>query len=328
MAKNPDGTTIKTDPTPDSELRKGADPSEYDSNFDFLGGKKDGNTDGDENKPAEGSEEEKAAKAIEDAKAKEAEESKAKETDELDEVVEKVIGKKKEEVIVKPTDEVAKLTTDYESKITTLNQQLTDEKAKSEKFGNIAVVIEQLQRDPYSFVKQYLPELAPHLDPTKPLRAQLKKEFGDEFKFDAGEAYEEGTPSYKYRLREEELRDEQRRASLQKEAQLIQERQQGEGLVRDAKVKVMKRYNLTEEQYQKEIVDYFKNFRFTPEHLAMIRYRNTDVEVAIRKAIEKLRQRSKSTDRPDIDMMDLRGEEDKDVVASEGYKELLDVFGD
>lgn len=310
-----------------SDAERGAHTEdEYDADFTYLGGGSHEDDKGDkEDKGTKAEEAEKVKKGEEDAGAKTPEP-----TEDIDRIVESVVGKKKEEPVVVKPEEVK----GYEEKITTITSErdaarteLEALKSQLEQYANTKIALEALQRDPHAFVRQYLPELASHLDPNRVIYAQLKKEFGEDFKPDAAEAYEDGTPSNKYRLREEELRDERRRQLAQNELRAEQERLRQEGLAKEARAKVQKRYGLNDEQYQKEIVDYFKGFNFTAEHLAMIRFREKDIEAAIRKALEKSKGLRGASDRPEVGAAELRGEEDLGE-ASEAYKEHQETFGD
>lgn len=336
MGKNPDGTTINENPIPDSE--KAADQSAYDVDFEYLGTeKKEGEENADrkndeqlpDSKNSEAKPENKEGKK-EEVKEDKSKASEGQQEDVISEVLAEVTGVKPEPKKITPENFDSEIQA-RETKISDLTAQLRERDTQLEQLKDFKTGVEKLQSDPEArieFIRKTFPELAGQLDPRKPILEQLKKEFGETFRFDANEAYEEGTPSYKYRLREEELRDHQFRERQQQQATILQKQQELQGRIESSKRAVMKQYGLTEEQYQKEIVEYGKGLTPLPEHIAMIRFYKDNLKKVAAEAIAQSKKRASSTDRSQVSSADVSGTDGEDDKGSSAYREHMDEFGD
>jgi hypothetical protein len=225
-----------------------------------------------------------------------------------------------------PVIQIDDITKDVEqTRLTDENKRL---QGRVQELENITNGIKELEKDPLVFVQRYFPDLAKQLNPDQNILMRVRNELKlpDDFRYDPQEAYIEGTESYKFRLKENEIRDNYVRERAKLEAdQRIQGAQREESF-KQSKAKVIKMYGITEEQYQKNVVDYAKNTVLLPEHFARLVYLDAIVKSAVEKALKSQEKRKNGEDKKKVPgVAEIVGTEE---TGSEHLKDLNDTFGD
>ncbi len=191
-------------------------------------------------------------------------------------------------------------------------------------FDGIKTFKEELERDPVAVLHKYFPALAEKLDPRKFITDKLRAEFG-EFTYDPAEAYVEGTTSYKVKAREQELLEQLSRERLTIEATRKENERTAAARLESSKREVMKRYGLSEEQFEREIVEFAKNTPIDFMRVAQLKYFDWHIQQAVKDAIAADRK-----ERPEKSPTSLTtvGGGATDQEASQAYKEAAELFGD
>ena len=315
MAKKVDGTDIIEGAKPDAEVIAESTEKSFDDDFNYLA----------PNKPEEKVEEEQNKEKSTDDKASEAKSGDVSDK-ETEENVEKVAEKHEER-----TDGVAKIS-ELQTQLSARDTEVQSIKAERDSFKNeleglknVQVTLEEIKANPLAFVKKYFPQLAESLNPRKIIADKLKVEFGADFRFEPSDAFIEGTKSYEYRLREEEVRDEMRTQDMRVERERVE---------RDIKIKsqtetdiaqVMKDYNLTRDQVQKEIIDWSKTVPNNLVNIAKLRFMDAIIKRAVDKALVESKGRKNPDKLPAKGAKDIHGSSEE---APQHIKELNDEFGD
>lgn len=307
MAKVP-GTDVVADAPPDSESRPA---EEFDFDFSYLG----------TGKPAPKEEEPPEEPPKKDGEDEPAPEDRKGKSDLEDEPE----PPKKDEGKTQPPPELqAKLTT-LESENTTLKGEIAKLTAQHEQFKSVQEALEELKKEPLVFVRKYLPSLAEKVDPRKYVEDKLKQEFGDQLaKFDSNESFQEGTLSYRIRVRREEIKD-----SLVQEERKLQEEQYRNTLEREARLNtskqaVMKKYNLSDAQFEREVIEWSKTRQIGWEEIAKLRFFDEIVKAAVAKALKE--SKTRKGDKPEKGAEGIHGS--ADTGTPEHLRELNKEFGD
>lgn len=216
--------------------------------------------------------------------------------------------------------------TEYNTKISELTAKVAEKDKLLQNLESTRLALEEAQKEPLVFARKYFPQLAEKLDPQQYIIAALKKEFGDNFTYDANEAFTEGTTSYKIRLREAEIRDNLTREQAKAEAELTASRLQREARFNEGKKKVMARYKLTDAGFA-ELQKWANETVITPEHWALLKFYDQNLKKAAKAALEASKTRRASVDKPDQGAAGLHAASD-DESSSAAYKEMADTFGD
>lgn len=261
-------------PVPDSQA--GAKPEEaYDFDFEYL-------------KTPEGK-----GEVVKEEKPQETTEKKSppplKEGQEIQvTLTDSPVPDKKEEPTGEKIDkaELSALQSVKDKEIQTLTNQLAAKDAELKQLEQVKLALDEIKREPLAFLYKQIPELAKKVDLSTYVAEKLTKEFGDGFEYDASEAFRPGTPSYQYRLREEELRSELRQQQYNAQAEEERTTREREVLLNTSKAEVMKRYGLTEEQFQREIHDYSKKLVFDYNVVARLRFADDIIKAAVAKALK------------------------------------------
>ena len=186
--------------------------------------------------------------------------------------------------------------------------------------------LDEINKDPHSFLAKFFPEVAGKLEPQKIVVDSLKKEFGAELDaYRAEEAYMEGTTSFKIRQREYELREQLQRSRLEGEFTRQRDAKEREDRLSVSKNEVMKTYGLTEEQFNKEIIGWAQAHPVDFNMIAKARYFDWHIQNAVTQAINRKNGKNSPT-APSV--ASVSGSDKGSDTESPGYKELKDVFGD
>lgn len=214
-----------------------------------------------------------------------------------------------------------------DSTIDGLKKELATLKTENETLASLKVVKEEVERNPHAFLTKYYPQLAEQLNPQKLAVEQLKKEFGAEFdSYNASEALQEGTTSFKIQQRLDELKNQAQRDRLEAEISRREDSRKREELLSASRDKVKKTYGLSDEQFQKEIVEYAKSLPPNFETIAKVRYFDWHIQKAVDQA---LRQNKRGApENPPASIAGEPGHTGDEDTASPGYKELSNEFGD
>lgn len=326
-----DGTTVIVDPVPDAVLN-GTDGID-ESDFSYLVTKK---PEDDQQKPEKEVadkkiEEERLAKLSDDERKAEQERIEAEKQTKIEqEQKEKAnqvdLSKVNESIRTKLAESIraefdTKLT-ESTTRIQQLETELTQSRLESESLKNIQEFKTQLEKEPYVVLQKYFPQIAEKFDPRRAVIEQLKKEFPD-FIFDPSEQYNEGSQSYNYRLREEELRDTLRREQDRAISERTQAQQRQAVIFEEARKAVMTERKLTEAGF-KDLQDWASKTVITPREWAALKFRDADIKAAVDLALENAKK--KVSDKPKGSVAGIHGE-DTDVVP-ETIKDLQETFGD
>ena len=303
MAGTIEGTDIIKDAKPDAEILAGAEAERFDFDFNFLA-----------NKPSE----EVATENNPENEQVEVEEAKP------EEAVEEKVEIESEK---KPDKEPEEIAVDYKAQIIELEgkHKAAEEKLKS--LESIQVALEEIKKEPLVFVRKHFPQLAQNLDPNKYIMDKLRTEFGAEFTYEPSESYQEGTPSYKYRLREMELRDNLVKENARIESTEFESKRKLESALADSKQKVMKDFKLSEEQFQKEVVDWGIKTPITYNEVAKLRFMDVIIKNAVEAALKESKGRKSVVDKPNKGAASIHSESEESE-RPEHLKELADTFGD
>lgn len=313
MSKLVEGTSIIEGAKPDSEVIEESTEKSFDDDFNYLA------------PPAKKEEEQKKDESSDDKIT----ETKLEDTSEKEvEKVEEKVEKKEEHHEERSDSDLSELRSQLSAKDTELQSVRTElETAKSHLEGlkNVEATLAEINANPLAFVKKYFPQLADAINPRKIIAEKLKAEFGPDFQFDPSEAFMEGTRSYDYRLREEEVRDELRnqeykieRERAEREARLKTQTEQDIN-------QIMKDYNLTREQVHKEVIEWAKNTPNNLVNIAKLRFYNQNVERAVKKALAESKARKASDKLPDKGVKDIHGASEE---KPQHLKELEEDFGE
>ena len=198
-------------------------------------------------------------------------------------------------------------------------KRLTDEIGKLQ---SIQSAIDEITKNPMAFVHKHLPQVAETLNPERLILDKLKAEF-PQLQFQPSEAYEPGTDSYRYRLRESELRDQIIQERNNMSARMATEREQTRVRLESSKAKVMKQYNLTEEQFKKDIVDWASSNPVDYEMIANVVYMQKNITESVNKGVKEAL--SKLGNEPPKGAADIAGD---DKNTPEHLRDLNDAWGD
>lgn len=295
------GTDEIKDPVPDAEIPKD-DPSRYDyGSF------------GDEPPPPEKKEEEPTPSADNEP------------------VKEPVIAPSGEPVKDKPpTDEAPKFVPEtvpepvIDDKVKVLDAENKALKAEIETIKNKNAALEEFEKNPMGLILKHLPQLGDRIDPNRFISDKLAQEFGKDFLYDAGDAYREGTQSYKFRLRDAELRDQIQKESAKAQAMRTLADERTQQALAQSKDKVIKSYGLTEQQFDKEVVQWAKNYTVTYEDMAKIRFFDKHIEIAVAKALKSKQMSPEKNELPNPASVPGLSES----KVPEHLQDLQDEFGD
>lgn len=323
MAKLP-GTDVVEDAKPDAESRPAED---FDFDFNYLAADKANGESADKSKDKsegeqEGSPEKK--EESEETKGQSQEKDEKPESEEKPETHDEGEGKTRS----KPDAELQTKLTTLEGENITLKNELASTKAQIEQFKSVQSALEELQKEPLVFVRKYFPSLAEKVDARKYIHDKLKQEFGDKIAdFDSKESYQEGTLSYKIRVREEEIRD----GLMQEERKLQDEKfrlaSEREAHLNSSKQAVMKRYNLTEAQFEKEVVEWAKNRKYNAwEDVARLRFMDDVIKANVAKALKESKSRKGASDKPEKGAEGVHGSAESGTP--EHLREMANEFGE
>jgi uncharacterized cupredoxin-like copper-binding protein len=157
-------------------------------------------------------------------------------------------------------------------------------------------------------------------------RLKQDPKFGQDFRFDPNEAYMEGTQSYEYRLREEEMKDQFRREEMKIESQRLEQNAAMERRIAEDKSKIMKDFNLTEQQFNKEVVEWAKKQPNSLYNVAKLRFMDDMIKKAVSKAVAESKGRKVDIDgKPVAGAKDIHGTSES---KPEHLKELSEDWGD
>jgi len=212
-----------------------------------------------------------------------------------------------------------------DKEIQTLTDRLAAKEAELRVLEQTKLALDEIKKEPLAFLYKQIPELAKKVDLSTYVAEKMTKEFGDGFEYDASEAFRPGTPSYQYRLREEELRSELRQQQYTAQAEEERTTREREVLLSTSKAKVMTRYGLSEEQFQREIHDYSKSLVFDYEVVARLRFADDIIKAAVAKALKNGKEFA-TTGAPPAVGATAGGTAEEE--SSAGYKEFNSEFGD
>jgi hypothetical protein len=214
-----------------------------------------------------------------------------------------------------------------DTEISNLKNTIATHEAKIKEYENLKIATEEFKKEPFAFALKYLPpEVTAKLDKRQYVLDQLKKEFGEDFEFNATESYTPGTNSYKFVSRERELQD-----ALSREERLRYEeegrgRLESEARLNESKKRVMDRFKLSEEDFQKKVADAAKNMRVDYDAIATIVFQDEIVKKAVSDALEAEKKgRAPGPGGPES-VAGIQGEEHNEEPSH--IKELQDAFGD
>jgi len=325
------GTTIITDPVPDSVLHP--DPDAYDDDFGYLATPpKSGASPKPDEKPV--------VQKLDKEKPDEKKPDEVTPPNEVESIVDEIT--KGEPPPPKPEDEqnfkaeVEAIEKKYNRKISATPPPTDYEAVKTENVAlkseveslkNVKVALDEITKDPTAYAQKHFPKLLSPSALEDQILAKVQGEFGNEFRFEPAEAYSPGTKSYQFRLRLDELRDQNRREVARQESESREVESRRRAKVEESKVKVMKRYKLTDAEYQEQVVKPAKSIDFLPEHMAMIIFAERDRREFAKQVIEAYKKRANITGgTPKTSTSDIHAEGD-DHETSE-RKEFAETFGD
>ena len=272
---------------------------------------------------------------VEGAGDKKEEETADEKKEETKEVPEKKIEEEKESsgsaTSQKPPEEKSSLTgeaAEHEVRlqITSLETENTTLKKQLGELENVRATLKQIETEPLVFLNKNFPDIAKLVDPAEQRRNALKKEFGVDFVYNPQDAYSEGTDSYRYRVREEELRDKQLQQISAIQAERAQKERERVARLEKSKTEVMKRFNLDEAKFKTDIIEWGNNRSIDYNDIAVLRYFPDIIKKAIADAVAKNGGKKTTTEERPASVSTVTGEEgDKSL---DHLKELHDVFGD
>lgn len=188
--------------------------------------------------------------------------------------------------------------------------------------------IAEFKKEPLLYLQKNFPELARQINPQNHILSILHKEFGPDFKYEPSDAYTEGTQSYKWRLRELELRDNLVRESDRIEQDRVRSQKENEARLITSRDKVMKTYHLNEQQFNDEIVKWSQSKVLDFEDMARLKFFDQIVKNLVDKALARaLKRKNGEQAAPAASVADIHGDSGGDE-SSEGYREHQSVFGD
>ena len=207
------------------------------------------------------------------------------------------------------------------SNLKTENESL---KLRIKNLETVELALQKAKSDPSGFVADYLPALAKYVQPDSQIKGTLQKEFGADFTYDPSEAYTEGTDSYKFRVREQELRDSQSRQASERKVQQEAQQSQRKIALEKSKLEVMKRYNLTEEQFQEEIVKYSQTKVIDYSDIALLKKFPEILKKAVADALKNPKGKGMKSPARGANA----GAGSEGDTATEHLKEFADAFGE
>lgn len=300
--KKVSGTSIIENPTPDAS-KPGADLSNFDFEFDYLATKKDDTPESKKDEPVKGND-----NITESPKDKGASPAPAS-TSKSDE----------------PTIDASIIA--REAEIKGLKEELEMSKSELSQLRQVKAELEEFKKEPYVYLKKVAPIISEQLSPDRYVQSLLHKEFGADFRYDSSEAYMEGTDSYKYRLKEQELRDNLQREQFKLQQQQAEEQAQRMASMNTSKQQVMKKYHLTEEQFNSELVDWSKSKKIDYEDMAILKFLPKILQSVAEKAVAKaLKEQKGNGSRTVPGAAEITGASTEGEGAH--LKELSDTFGD
>jgi hypothetical protein len=186
---------------------------------------------------------------------------------------------------------------------------------------------EELEKNPLGVLQQHFPQLADKVSPRRVITDTLAKEFGAELDaYNANEAMQEGTTSYRIREREDELRAQMQRSQLEAESHRLEETRRREVFFNEQKERVKKEFGMDDKTYDTEILGWAKEQPpIGPYQIARLKYFDWFVKNAVAQALASSKKGNGESLPASIASV---GGESEGAEPSREAKELQDEFGD
>lgn len=221
--------------------------------------------------------------------------------------------------------EVSAIQSAKDTEISELKSSLQERDTQLQTLKDAKVALDELNQNPLAFVARYFPELASQLDSRKVIVDRLRSEFGDELDtYDPSQAFNPESPSYKIQRRELELQTELARSVARAEQERTDVERKRVERFNESKKQVMSTYGLSEEQFQKEIVEWANGVQFDYTMVAKLKYRDWEIQRAVDEALKQAKHEKPGALPANVALMG--GGEAKGMP--EHLKELSDTFGD